>query len=684
MLTLKELSFSGIGRFVDKQVINFDTLGKIVQVDGKNLNTGGSSGSGKSTVFHALDYLLGVNEIPATALQSRVTKDGINVSAKFIINEKNIVISRSKKDGLTIEVDGESVSGNSKIAEEKLDEIIGINRKLFKKMFHKKQKEGGFFLNLTAKESYDFLISVLGLEEWSKKIDKIDEDIKKITLNLNELNNKKSVVFDKNTQLRYGIVTEPPKPEWNEEEEKEALEKLEVVKKNIQKLSDTQENLKKSIIAPIIKTPDYTQFNRIKEAEYELTKLNEDKAVIMAAHNEKIFKVETAIKNLNSELFTINTHKKTVEMLKIKSKELNDQKKHIEDNSCPTCSQIWVGNSAADKLNQISSSIVDSAKKIESLLLEISKEQEINLNLSRAQDILNKLRSTNASSEVDVKILQIKQEIAELNSVKANLDKTINLENSLAQSEYIGKLSAIDKEYNELIRLENDLINNLNKIISTQQSLKQMDFIKLKNFKDNLQRIAEMEQLNQKELENIQNNIEALSRKSLIAEESKRLIKSYTLQVFQDTLDYIGNKSTDILSGIPNMTGATIYFESSKETKNGTIKEEVNAVVNLDGEGNIPIKTLSGGERTAIDLAVDLAVIDMIEDKAGKGLNIFILDEPFDGLDSVNKTQCLELLKNIDTNKSIVLVDHSSELKEMMSEVVTVIRNGEESSVSMV
>ena len=41
MLTLKELRFKGIGRFVEEQTINFETLGNLIQVDGLNKNTGG-------------------------------------------------------------------------------------------------------------------------------------------------------------------------------------------------------------------------------------------------------------------------------------------------------------------------------------------------------------------------------------------------------------------------------------------------------------------------------------------------------------------------------------------------------------------------------------------------------------------------------------------------------------------
>ena len=76
MLIPKSITFSGIGRFVDEQTVNFTTLGPLVQVTGR-------SGAAKSTIFKALEFLLGLNDIPNSLLQSRLTKNTISVSGIF-------------------------------------------------------------------------------------------------------------------------------------------------------------------------------------------------------------------------------------------------------------------------------------------------------------------------------------------------------------------------------------------------------------------------------------------------------------------------------------------------------------------------------------------------------------------------------------------------------------------------
>jgi DNA repair exonuclease SbcCD ATPase subunit len=192
--------------------------------------------------------------------------------------------------------------------------------------------------------------------------------------------------------------------------------------------------------------------------------------------------------------------------------------------------------------------------------------------------------------------------------------------------------------------------------------------IKIQNFKTDLE--ARVNELND------------IEQKVILSEESIRLIKNYTLQKFQDTLSYIGNRATEIINMIPNMVNAVISFENAKQTKTGSIKNEVNAVINLEGDSKVPIKTLSGGERTSADFAVDLAIGEMIESITQKGVNLLIIDEGFDGLDSISKIECLEILKNLNTDKKILMVDHSSEVKEMVCDIIKVKRINEESCVA--
>jgi DNA repair exonuclease SbcCD ATPase subunit len=180
----------------------------------------------------------------------------------------------------------------------------------------------------------------------------------------------------------------------------------------------------------------------------------------------------------------------------------------------------------------------------------------------------------------------------------------------------------------------------------------------------------------------IQENLRLTESEIEKATELKTAVKMFISISFDDALESIGEAATKIIRCIPTMSNATIQFEGQKETKDGKVKEEVNAVISMDGEVGIPIKSLSGGERSSVDLAVDLAVIDFVESESAKGIDVFILDEPFTGLDTVSIEMALEVLKNSNSKKKLIVVDHNPEVKEMVSNRLVVVREGTTSSIT--
>lgn len=704
MIKLLSLSFVGIGRFVEKQTIDFSTKDKLLQVDGQNENTGGSSGSGKTTVFHALDYLLGINDIAATKLQSRLTKTTISVDGLFDIDGKVVKLSRSKKDGLVIDIDGEITSGNVKAAEEALDNLIGIPKKIFKKMIHKKQKEGGFFLNLTAKESYDFLTKALGLEGLTNQTIIIDTDIKKSKETLIGLEKHYSILESgiKSSQADIDSFTLPEAPALVYMEELQAL-----VGQHTSSVEMLQKTLAGELAAlddrkPLKKSADTTELillvNKLENDKMllELDKQKETSALSTVnsqntqSVSSNINNLKHVIKETEAKLGKIPYLRNQINKIASDMKSHMEQKAHIEKAQCPTCMQGWVGDSASDKIKSIQDAIEGFKKTALEVKVMLDEEPSLvstlalqNKTTSEYESELSRIRSEYETSSKEIQECyssKISSVVVELSSLKS---KVTNIE------------SEVNNEYLQLLNLHNaekakvsqDLLNS----ISMEKEVKskvESELQSAKGKKDLFDKSLQMRSVldgklakQKTELESVNQDLTLNKKKVEIAEESKRLIKSYSLQKFQETLDAIGETASDILRNVPNMSTASIYFEGSKETASGSIKEEVTAFISVDGEPDVDIETLSGGERTSADLAVDLAVIDVLEAKAGKGADFFILDEPFDGADNITRAAIVDIVKGIDSNKRIIIVDHSEETKEIISDKILVIRNGETSSV---
>lgn len=683
MLSIKGVKFGNIGRFVSEQSIDFSVLDRIVEVGAHNKNTGGSSGAGKSTVFHALDYLLGINEIPATALQSRLTKSHLYVEGDFDVQGTPLKIRRSKKDGLYIKFGDEEISGNVKLAEERLEEIVGIPNKLFKKMVHKKQKEGGFFLNLTAKESYDFLMKVLGLGEVTKKTFKIDDDIKKYISDIESLSSNIEYLEKSITEFKEVMdMNTKPKSEYTKEDLEKAEKALEKSKSEKEAIEKQRKEELGKLVKPVKKEVSIEPNPKIKELEQELAETQHIEKDAIHKHAFDSKKAQDAKSALESKLQEIPFHKQQMENAIADMKEKMEHRKHLEDEKCPTCSQKWVGDSAQEKIENINTLIKSLKEKIIDKKTLVDEEPELKDKLERVKEIQAKIEKENKLDDIRKKISKIKEDIVTLKAMDNSKYSEVEKEYLSELNKYNEKVNHVNEKYGKQTyqKIDSDIENYSGKVYTIKSHIENYER-SLSEYEDKKEKLQKTIKEKNQELKENQDKRELVRKNLSIAEEAKRALKTYTLQVFQDTLDYIGSYASEILSNIPNMAGTTIYFEGCKETKSGNIKDEVNAIINMDGYNNVNIKTLSGGERTAIDLAVDLAVIDMIESKAGKGADFFILDEPFDGLEEINISQCLEILQQIDTNKKIIIVDHNPIAKEMINDRIIIERNGEESVV---
>lgn len=679
MLKLKKYSFSGVGRFVDKQTIDLESKSHLIQIDGHNTNTGGSSGAGKSTTVEVLAFLLGISEIPATQLQSRITDDPMWVQGEF---EGGIIITRSKKEGLTIQTPDETVSGNSKLAEEKLDEIIGVNRDLLKTMCYKRQKQGGFFLNLTPKQSYDFLMQCLDLREFQNKIFKLDDLLKnKYKPKKIELESSVKTLNDGIDQLRSLLFQKTP-PQKEEQDDSLLKTSIQDLKMRLEALQEERDQL----IDEIGSKPELVLVSF--EKDQELSNINNQISELKIIISNNVNNKNTEIQQASSAIFKIREHIKELNQLKNKAVELDssvqklcNELKHLEAGDCPTCLRVWETEENAQKMQQIVNQIESNKKIIEEYLKEVQKIPHYKMMEKKAEELLqNRIdRPINVLEEKDLIELQEKRRV--LMNEKENIKSTANQEYLKRVNEWNYKILNINKKYNEESSGLETQISHLAHEVEKIQLKKNNYTQALEIYEKDCKNIKDKISLNSDELQRQLFELKTLEKNTLLSEESIRLIKNFTLQKFQDTLNYVGHRATEIINLIPNMANAVIFFENSKETKSGSIKNEVNAVINLEGDSAVSIKTLSGGERTSADFAIDLAVGEMIENMTQKGVNFFIIDEGFDGLDSVSKIECLEILKNLNTNKKILMVDHSSEVKEMIYDTIIVKRIGEKSFI---
>jgi DNA repair exonuclease SbcCD ATPase subunit len=676
VLKLKELRFSGIGRFVEEQVINFESLGSMVQVDGQNNNTGGSSGAGKSTIFQALEYLFGINKIPNTVLKSRQSENGIFVQGTFDFDGKALIIIRGKK--LKIAIDGIVTEGSSSITEAKLDEILSISRDLFRPMLHKRQKEGGFFLNMTPKDINDFLTSCLGLGHYKSKIENLDKQIKllneKKISNYGSLESARSAL--KATEEAILSLGLPPVRDIHQSVILELKAKHD---KSASELASVQAQHKLEVNALELSRPQISEvpFNTSAREGHEkyLKEIREYKNNAQLLERDRQAEINKLISARNADIVYYKNQMKAAESAKVEATEKALEIKKIRDSMCPTCEQGWV---------------TEKAKTTEAMLLEKLKtlKKVITDGAQAAEQLVP--ATVDMNRWMEERSPRVPKELVQLHGKETELEAMILIEKNKENEHRSAQSNSNRAILDSFAQQQKTLRDNHTQYLSMAMGQAEVDrrtldaaVSKLRAYDEARTRYESLSASLEKHKASHAHNVDELTKVSVqihnelaIFEELKRAVKNFLSCSFDEALETISENSTKMIRHIPNMANATIQLEGQKETQDGKIKEEVNAVIHMDGEQNIDIRSLSGGERTSTDLAIDLSVIDLIESRANKGIDLFILDEPFDGLEGVNVEMALEVLKNSNTNKRLIIVDHDPEVKQMVESKLTVVRDG--------
>ena len=100
------------------------------------------------------------------------------------------------------------------------------------------------------------------------------------------------------------------------------------------------------------------------------------------------------------------------------------------------------------------------------------------------------------------------------------------------------------------------------------------------------------------------------------------------------------------------------------------LDEDYSATLLDDGD---PKAVISGGEEDVANLALRLAISQMIAERAGQPLSLLILDEIFDSLDEDRRGAVIDLLRSLaDRFPQVILITHIDSVREGFDRVVRV------------
>jgi len=151
--------------------------------------------------------------------------------------------------------------------------------------------------------------------------------------------------------------------------------------------------------------------------------------------------------------------------------------------------------------------------------------------------------------------------------------------------------------------------------------------------------------------------------------------------ILDGVVPYIANRANHYLETLAD-GDIKMFFNTQREKKSakGEYRDEIDITWEIEGvEDSYPP---SGGQLKKMEIAVDLALMDLVATREGNHIDLLVLDEVLDGLDDEGVQRVLLLLNEMRTRRgSIFVISHEADVAEIFEKAVHVVKRGGVSTV---
>lgn len=692
--TLTSLTLRAFRSVVDEQTL-------VLPKTGMHLITG-PSGAGKTTLGEGIAFALGYSSISATALQSWdwLTKEALRAVLEVELPGKGFMrITRGK--GASLLMPGEEKPRTSAAAvKEGVAQGLGIDPDFLKVLTYRGQKTPGLFLSMTDAAKKQFLTQLLGLE-------KFEQVVEKSLANIGALEAQADTMQVRADTLKQAVGAPPPQPVQKaldtlyqhfimvECEQKDLVKVIEETKALDYTLSQ-----KSAAQAEAVKDEWFPKQVAAKNAiaaippvdtkalENELAAARSTAMTLSVTHREATALVEKEL-NVTRDMcagLKVIVDKRPDAQRRLA--ELQREYSVLMDRKCFTCMRVWESHEAADAARAIDAKIASHRKTIDDATLA---DAQLPMMEKSGQDLKARLAEMRAQDPVPALLKgDIDRLVGAIASAKADRETKVALARAEHQRVSADAQRAVDAvtrmtpEEEQVRRTLSDLNGALSAINGRIALLKQtISSVQRENEQTNIYYHAEVDRHKAREAQAEKAKKDAQA--SLAAKNTEQdflaMVRGFLSYIFDETLSRIADATNARLSLIPNVSNVTLRFASERETGTGKLRQEITAVCEKNGHV-IPIKDgISGGMYTAVELAVDLSLADVIADRTGVYPGWLILDEAFEGLDDPCKAACFDMLKAISVDRAVFVVDHTESMKELFDSRIAVNFDGERSAL---
>ena len=413
-----------------------------------------------------------------------------------------------------------------------------------------------------------------------------------------------------------------------------------------------------------------------KEAEGNLKELNqklksvEEKRLAVQATEDDISSLERTIKkhkyNIKEQTDIVENNTNKVDKRNNKIKGLMEQKETLDKGvgmPCPTCGQPMTAESLEPAKKELDEQILECKQLIATFQNRI---KEAKTNIKNSEEIIK---------ECEGESLDLQHAIKEL---KAEIDESKELIQAQSETE------EVVYKYHKNATADAEKIKMLHKYIKDSQEGMLAIQKDIKEAEEEKNPYDKMIDKCQSDKRNCQKNIDALTAKIKDKVEEREILEFWA-QAYSNTgiKSYILDDITPFLNKRVNKYLRTLTdghieakFVTQQTLKSGEKREKFGIEI-INADGGHEYSANSGGEKKRVDLAVNLALQDLLASRSSKRMNIAIFDEIFDALDSEGIEKVADLLQELSAEKSsIFVVSHNEQLQNYFENTITVVKQG--------
>ena len=680
-MKLTRISIQGLNSFEDRQTLDLPETG-LIQIVGRNLNTGGSSGAGKSSFTTAISYLLDYSRSPATRLQCR--RHGapkLEVVGVFEDGERQIEVSRSPGK-LGIALNGSPVKGSVKGLEERLWREIGVTKDFLGTLCHRWQGERSVFLSMDDGRKKEFLGAALGLEAFEQRAEKAEADAKQFAAGVE--------TFRTRAAAQRQMVQELGEPvDLAALEERTIQARLQLQASSDLRQSYEVVSVKATLAAREVVVARTAQLvleeqqaaNKVAEARIflatvpeELTQESKRLSAILTEIQRRLVEVASAeevrrqawaaeLEKVRGRAWDVLNAKREFQEGLASIEKAQAKVAELHTNTCPTCKQTWTkAQEEIERLNLVIQVLVDRGRVLRDIAALPDSDPVAWGKANPFTPCETLLALTSALENTKVALRGVQADIAAHSALeKRRCDAGVQ-EAAAGLESVRARLREAKLPTPAESSILLDAETNVRHAMRDEETLSRGLYELQQQVKTAGAAAAQRARIEGALRESEDAEIVATA-KTNIAQDVASMLRGFLAYVFDETLLTIAQETNHALEGIPNVRHCALSWRSEVINKKGEVSRRAIVPVLHVGGVETDLLGVSGGQRSAIYLAVDLAVLKVMEGRSGYRFGWLVLDEAFDGLGGVEKEGVLELLKRESESRLILVVDHAAEIQ---------------------